>query len=172
LGAGGGQLFDWYLDGDTPSTLYPNLHLSATSAEVFDATVARVGATVAGRRTYDHSGGWHGEGPHPTAPLFVLSHRPAPDDADRQTFIKTGISDVIAAASQAAAGNDVALMGSGVLAAALQAGLVDEVHIHQVPILLGGGVRFFGDAAGTVQLTSLGVISAPGVTHLSYAVVR
>jgi riboflavin biosynthesis pyrimidine reductase len=63
-------------------------------------------------------------------------------------------------------------MGSGALAAALQAGLVDEVIIHQVPVLLGGGVSFFGDMTGKVQLSRLGVVAAPGVTHLSYAVVR
>jgi dihydrofolate reductase len=63
-------------------------------------------------------------------------------------------------------------MGSGVLAAALQAGLVDEVIVHQVPILLRGGVRFFGEIAGTVQLASPEVVVAPGVTHLSYNVVK
>jgi len=44
-------------------------------------------------------------------------------------------------------------MGPGALAAALQAGLVDEVIIHQVPVLLGGGVSFFGDMTGKVQLS-------------------
>lgn len=172
MGTGGAQLFDWYSDGDTPSTQFRNFRLSAASAEVFDTIAGRSGAIVAGRRTYDDSRGWGGGGPHPTAPLFVLSHRPAPASAARQTFIGTGIADAIAAATQAAAGNDVALMGSGVLAAALRAGLVDEVIIHQVPVLLGGGIPFFGELAGVVRLTTLGVTAAPGVTHLSYAVVR
>jgi dihydrofolate reductase len=172
LGIGGDQLFDWYRDGDTPSAQYPNFRLSAPSAQVFDALVDRVGAVVAGRKTYDDSDGWDGEGPHPTAALFVLSHRPAPPGATRQTFVGSGISDAIAAATRAAGSRDVALMGSGALAAALQAGLVDEVIIHQVPVLLGGGVSFFGDMTGKVQLSRLGVVAAPGVTHLSYAVVR
>ena len=172
LGIGGDQLFDWYRDGDTQSAQYPNFRLSAPSAEVFDALVDRVGAVVAGRKTYDDSDGWDGEGPHPTAALFVLSHRPAPPGAGRQPFVASGISDAIAAATRAAGGRDVALMGSGVLAAALQAGLVDEVIIHQVPVLLGGGVRFFGGMNGKVQLARLGAVTAPGVTHLSYAVVR
>jgi dihydrofolate reductase len=172
LGIGGGQLFDWYRDGDTPSAQYPNFRLSAPSAQVFDALVDRVGAVVAGRKTYDDSDGWDGEGPHPTAALFVLSHRPAPPGATRQTFVGRGISDAIAAVTRAAGGRDVALMGPGALAAALQAGLVDEVIIHQVPVLLGGGVSFFGDMTGKVQLSRLGVVAAPGVTHFSYAVVR
>jgi dihydrofolate reductase len=172
LGTGGDQLFDWYFDTDTASTQLPNFRLSAASARCFDTLALRIGAVVAGRRTYDHSGGFDGGGPHPTAPLFVLSNRPAPAGASRQTFVSSGFSDAITAAKEAAAGKDVALMGSGVLAAALQAGLVDEVIVHQVPILLRGGVRFFGEIAGTVQLASPEVVVAPGVTHLSYNVVK
>ena len=172
LGIGGDQLFDWYRDGDTPSAQYPSFRLSAASAKVFDGLADRVGAVVAGRKTYDDSDGCYGEGPHPTAPLFVLSHRPAPPGAGQQTLVRTGIADAIAAATQAAAGRDVALMGSGVLTGALRAGLVDEVIIHQVPVLLGGGTSYFGDLTGKVQLTPLDVVTAPGVTHISYAVVR
>ena len=172
LGIGGDQLFEWYRDGDIPSQLYPSFRLSAPSAEVFDQVAARVGAVIAGRKTYDDSNGWDGDGPHPTAPLFVLSHRPAPPGASRQTFVESGISDAIGAATHAATDRDVALVGSEVVTAALQAGLVDEVIIHQVPVLLGGGVRYFGQMTGAVQLTRLGVVTAPGVTHLSFAVVR
>jgi dihydrofolate reductase len=175
LGTGGERLFDWYGDGDTPSEVFPDFRLWPASARVFDAVAARVGATIAGRKTYDDSGGWGGGGPHPAAPLFVLSHRlpPAPPvSSPGQTFISTGIADAITAAQAAAAGKDVALMGSGVVAAALQAGLLDEVVLHQVPVLLGGGVPFFHDLAGRVPLTLLEVVAAPGVTHLRFAVDR
>jgi dihydrofolate reductase len=175
LGAGGGRLFDWYGDGDTPSQVFPGFRLWPASARVFDEVAGRVGAVIAGRKTYDDSGGWGGGGPHPAAPLFVLSHRPPPAppvSSPEQTFITTGIADAIAAAQAAAAGKDVALMGSGVVTAALQAGLLDEVVLHQVPVLLGGGVPFFHDLAGRVSLTLLEVVPAPGVTHLRFAVDR
>ena len=170
LGRGGGVLFDWYFNGDTPSRQFDGFHLSAASAEVFDALAARIGAVIAGRTTYDHSGGWGGGGPHPTAALVVLSHRPAPANAERQTFVATGIADAVAAARAVAGGQDVALMGSGMIRAALDAGLLDEVVIHQVPVLLGGGTPLFqpGPAAATLQLRS--VVPAPGVTHLHYDV--
>ena len=44
---------------------------------------------MAGRNTYDDSDGSGGPGgPHPTAPLIVVSHRPAPPEAtDKQTFV-------------------------------------------------------------------------------------
>jgi dihydrofolate reductase len=170
LGRGGGVLFDWYFNGDTPSRQFGGFRLSAASAEVFDTVAGRVGATLAGRTTYDHSGGWGGGGPHPTAPLVVLSHRPAPANAERQTFVASGIADAVAAAREVAGRRDVALMGSGMIRAALDAGLLDEVIIHQVPVLLGGGTPLFqpGPTPATLQLRS--VVPAPGVTHLHYDV--
>jgi dihydrofolate reductase len=143
--------------------------LSAASAEVFDALAGRTGAVIAGRTTYDHSGGWGGGGQHPAAALVVLSHRPAPASAERQTFVATGIADAVAAARAVASGRDVALMGSGMTRAALDAGLLDEVVIHQVPVLRGGTPLFQpGPRPATLQLRS--VVPAPGVTHLHYDV--
>src|ERR1022692_3209878 len=106
------MLFDWYSDGDTPSQVF-GFRLSEPSARVFDALAARVGAAVAGRATYEHSGHWGGDGPHPTARLFVLSHRPAPEISEKQTLITTGIEDAIAAARDAAGDKDVGLMAGG-----------------------------------------------------------
>jgi dihydrofolate reductase len=167
----GGMLFDWYFAGDTPSQVFDGFKLSEPSARVFDALAARVGAVVAGRNTYDDSG-WSGGGtPHPNAPLFVLSHRPAPATNARQTFV-TGIADAVAAAKEAAGDKDVGLMGGGVLTAALEAGLVDEVVLHQVPILLGAGRPFFQALPEHVRLRLVEAVPAPGVTHLHYAVTR
>jgi dihydrofolate reductase len=166
------MLFDWYFDGDTPSQVFDGFNLSEPSARVFDAIAARVGVSLAGRNTYDDSGWSTGGTPHPTAPLVVLSHRPAPQVNDRQTFVTTGIDDAIAAARAVAGDKDVALMGGGVVTAALQAGLVDELVLHQVPILLGGGRPFFQSLPGHVCLRLIEAVPAPGVTHLHYAVAR
>jgi dihydrofolate reductase len=177
LGVGGARLFDWYTNGDTPSRIFEGFRLCPASAAVFDAAAERVGAVISGRKTYDDSRGWDGGGPHPTAPLFVLSHRPPPGppvSSDGQVFITTGIADAVSVARQAAAaaGKDVCLMGSGVVAAALQAGLLDEVILHQVPVLLSGGTPYFHGLASSVPLTLLEVVDAPGVTHLRFTVAR
>jgi dihydrofolate reductase len=167
------MLFDWYFDGDTPSRVFDGFQLSEPSARVFDAVAGRVGATLAGRNTYDDSGWIGGGAPHPTAPLFVLSHRPMPGMTDhRQTLVTTGIKDAVAAARDAAGDKEVALMGGGVATAALAAGLVDEVILHQVPILLGGGRPFFPSLPEHVRLRLVEAVPAPGVTHLRYEVVR
>jgi len=166
------MLFDWYFDGDTPSGVFDGFRLSEPSARVFDALAGRVGASLAGRNTYDDSGWSAGGTPHPTAPLVVLSHRPAPQSNERQTFVSTGIEDAIAAAREAAGDKDVALMGGGVATEALAAGLVDEVILHQVPILLGGGRPFFQSLPEHVRVRLVEAVAAPGVTHLHYEVRR
>lgn len=166
------MLFDWYFSGDTASEVFDGFHLSAASARVFDAEAGRVGAVLAGRNTYDDSGWATGGSPHPTAPLVVLSHRPAPQDNDRQTFVATGIADAVATAREQAGDGDVSLMGGGVTTAALQAGLVDEVVLHQVPVLLGEGRPVFQAFPDHIGLRLVEAVPAPGVTHLRYEVAR
>jgi dihydrofolate reductase len=168
----GSVLFDWYGNGDTPSRLFDGFRMSQPSARVFDDLAGRIGAVVAGRNTFDDSGQFGGNGPHPTARLFIVSHRPVQDLGERQTLVTTGIEDAIAAAREAADGKDVGLMGGGVLTAALEAGLVDEFVLHQVPVLLGAGRPFFQELPDHVRLRLLEVVPAPGVTHLHYEVVR
>ena len=165
-------LFDWYGGGDTPSQVFDGFRMSAPSASVFDALAGRVGAVVAGRNTYEDSDHFGGGSPHPTAPLFVVSHRRAPEVTERQTLVTTGIEDAIAAAREAAGDLDVGLMGGGVVAAALRAGLVDEVILHQVPVLLGAGRPYFSALPEHVRLQLVDVVPAPGVTHLHYAIAR
>jgi dihydrofolate reductase len=167
-----GALFDWYGDGEVPSEVFDGFHLSPESARVFDDLARRVGAVVAGRHTYEDSEHFGGGSPHPAAKLILLSHRPAPEITDRQTLVTTGIEDAITAARAAAGDQDVTLMGGGVVTAALAAGLVDEVVLHQVPILLGAGRPFFHELPAHVRLRLIEVVPTPGVTHLRYEVIR
>jgi dihydrofolate reductase len=165
----GGTLFDWYTDGDTQSRVFDFFKLSEPSARVFDDLAGRVGAVVAGRNTYEDSDHFGGGSPHPGAPLFLVSHRPAPELTERQALFGD-VKEAIEAAREAAGGKDVGLMGGGVLTSALAAGLVDEVVLHQVPVLLGGGRSFFQALPSHVRLRLIEAVAAPGVTHLHYAV--
>jgi len=167
LGRGGKRLFDWYFDGDVPSRVFEGFRMSAESARVFDRVAGRVGAVIAGRRTYDHSNGFGGDGgPHPTAPLVVLSRRPPPPGAT-QPFA-TGIEEAVAIASRLAGDRDIGLQGGQTTVAAIEAGLLEEVIVHQVPILLGGGTPLFPRSSPARELSRVEVIAAPGVTHLHY----
>ena len=167
----GGILFDWYGSGDVPSRAFGGFTLFEPSRAIFDEVAARVGAVVAGRNTYDDSDGFGGSGsPHPTAPLIVVSHRPPPPaSTDKQTFV-TSIEAGIERARALAGDRDVALMGGGVITAALRAALLDEVILHQVPVLLGTGRRFFQELPEHVHLSLIQASPAPGVTHLHYRI--
>jgi dihydrofolate reductase len=166
-----GMLFDWYGDGDVPSQVFDGFKLSAPSARVFDGVAERLGAIVAGRNTYDDSDQFGGGSPHPTAKLVVLSHRPA-EVSERQVLVTTGVEDAVEAARAAAGGKDVGVMGGGALTSALEAGLVDELILHQVPVLLGAGRPFFQELPRHVRLRLVEAVPAAGVTHLHYEVVR
>lgn len=165
----GGTLFDWYTDGDTRSQVFDFFTLSEPSARVFDALAGRIGAVVAGRNTYEDSERFGGGSPHPEAPMFLVTSRPAPELTERQTLCGD-VKEAIEAAREVAGGKDVALMGGGVLTSALRAGLVDEFVLHQVPVLLGGGRSFFQELPSQVRLRLIEAVAAPGVTHLHYAV--
>lgn len=167
-------IFDWYYAGDYSSRYYPDFTLTPPNASVIDFAGARLGAVVAGRKTYEDSGRWGGAGPHPTARLYVLSHEPIPDAAPGQTIVTDGIESAIAQAKDAAAkeGKDVALMGGATITSALRAGLLDEILINQRPVLLGGGVPLFGELPDAIRLERTSVAVNEGVTHLTYRVLR
>jgi dihydrofolate reductase len=176
LGVGGERLFDWFRDGGTASRFYEWMRMSAPSAEFFDNHAARVGAVITGRRTYDISGAWGGSGPLSGVPLFVMTHQvpeSVPAGEPPYTFVTNGIEYAVAQARRAAGGKDVSLMGATIVQQCLRAGLLDELTISLVPVVLGRGVRLIdGVEAGSVELALAGVVEAPGVTHLTYRVVK
>lgn len=154
----GGALFDWY--GDPGNAGY------------FNELVERVGAVVTGRTTYDDSEGFGGRGPHPTAPMVVVSHRPPPSQwapSDWQTFASS-IEEAVERARELAGVRDVGIQGGVTLTGALRAGLVDEVILHQVPVLLGGGRPFFTSLPSQIRLQLIAAVPASGVTHLHYRI--
>jgi dihydrofolate reductase len=168
LGEGGGVLHDW-------------LGATATAADqaVLQEMVDGVGAVLMGRRSYDFcvgDGGWGDGGPAGSTPCFVLTHH-APDPADAPkvfTFVTDGIHSAIAQAKAAAGERTVGVHGATAAQQALAAGLLDEIQVHLVPVLLGGGIRLF-DLLGAdpVELARDRVIEAgSGVTHLRYRVIR
>jgi hypothetical protein len=64
-------------------------------------------------------------------------------------------------------------MGASIVQQCLNASLLDELTIELVPVLLCRGVRLLdGLVPGTVSLDLVRVVDAPGVTHLTYQIVR
>jgi dihydrofolate reductase len=139
--------------------------------------VARLGAVICGRRTYDMSiPHWGPDGPTGEArvPLFVLSHG-APDDVP-EGGIYTFVGDLetaLARAREAAGDKNVAVMGADVGRQCINAGVIDEISVHVVPVLFGSGTPLFGagvDEHVTLELVSM--TESRYATHLRYRVVR
>jgi dihydrofolate reductase len=76
--------------------------------------------------------------------------------------------------TQRGAGDKVVAVNPGSIARqCLEAGLLDEVRISLVPVLLGDGIRYFGDLdPAPVLFETPRVVEADGVTHLTYRVRR
>jgi dihydrofolate reductase len=108
--------------------------------------------------------------------VFILTHH-ARDPVEMEGgttfhFVTDGIESALDQAKQAAAGQDVMLWGGAdVVNQYLAAGLLDELELHVVPLLLGGGARLL-DNVGDVALEQVRAVEAPGVTHLKYRVVK
>jgi dihydrofolate reductase len=178
LGDGGERLFAWYSGGDTDLQLpggVPPMKVSRASADLLREVRGAVGALVTGRRTFDITHGWGGKPPL-GVPAFVVTHRVPPEwvyDGSPYTFVTDGVASAIAQAKAVAGEKNVAVGAASLVQQALAAGLLDEVHVDLVPVLLGGGVRLF-DRLGPapIELERTRVIDAPGVTHLTFRVVK
>lgn len=132
LGLGGDRLFTWFEDGDVPGRFYPWMKMSAASAAAFDGFIARIGAVISGRRTYDIAQAWDGRGEVPGAPLFVVTHHvpdSVPEAGPPYTFVTDGIASAVRQALAAARGKDVRLMGASIIRQCLHAGLLDELTV-------------------------------------------
>ena len=173
LGDGGERLHEWLFAGRKadPASGIP-LGPPGVNGDVF-AELMATGAVLVGRRTFDVAGGWGGD--HHGVPIFVLTRRP-PDEPREDWPLVTYVTDVetAAARAKAAAGDrDVLVHGARTAQLALAAGVLDELEIHQIPVLLGQGRRLFdGLGPGQIELELTRVIDAPGVIHLRYRVRR
>nr|WP_281279238.1 dihydrofolate reductase family protein [Nocardia yunnanensis] len=141
------------------------------------ATMARTSVVLSGRRGYD-LGNRVGEGERKlyggrwTGPIFVLTHRPddVPDDP-HVTFLSNGVEDAVDSAKAVAGTGDVGILGADLARQCLEAGLIDEIALHLVPVLLGSGVRLF-EGAGPIDLRKVQCDDSGQITDLRFEVVR
>ena len=145
-------------------------------------TRGRTGTFVMGRHMFSggegpwendpNPNGWWGDDPPFEAPVFVVTHHarePLVLGGTTFTFVD-GIEQAIREAREAGGGRDVQVSGGASVAQqALGAGLLDELHIHVAPLLLGGGIRLFEQVERRpIELTR--AAGSPRVTHLTYRV--
>jgi dihydrofolate reductase len=163
--------------GDDGERLHDWAFQDPAGAELIRREVDHLGAVICGRRTYDMSiPHWGDGGPTGEArvPVFVLSHG-VPDDVDERgvyTFVGD-LPTALATARQTAGDKNISVMGADVGRQLLDAGEIDEISVHLVPVLFGSGTPLFGEGVGQhVTLEFVGESESPHATHLRYRVVR
>jgi dihydrofolate reductase len=186
LGEGGEQLHEWVVrlaswrerHGQEGGETGPE-------SDMLEESTAKIGAYVMGRRMFSggegpwetdaRPDGWWGDDPPFHAPVFVVTHH-AREPVEKQggttyTFFTDGAEAAIEQARAAAGDKDTSIAGgASIVQQALNAGLVDEFQVSVAPILLGDGVRLFGESRPKIELTR--VVDSPAVVHLKYRVVK
>ena len=161
------RLHEWFVTPD--GEFYRPSGPAGQFIDEIDAT----GAVLAGRRTVEQVDHWGGN--HHGVPIFVPSHRPpGPSVANYPlvTYVPDGIASAMAQAKAAAGDRDVMVHGAYTAQRALEAGVLDELQIHQIPVLFGGGRRLFEVLPSRVELEIVRVIDTPDATHIRYRVRR
>lgn len=165
-GADGHRLHDWFAPGGEYA------QLSGPVEELMEEMRNASGAVVAGRRTAELMDHWGGD--HNGLPIFVPSHRPPPPPArwgyPLVTYVDDGIESAMAQAKSAAGEKNVHVVGGYTAQRALEAGVLDEVQIHLIPVVLGSGRRLFDVLPALIELEIVRVIDTPDATHLRYRV--
>src|SRR5438270_4466541 len=190
LGEGGERLHEWVL----PLKAWREPHgleggETGPDSDLVEEGLRRVGATIMGRRMYSggegpwaedpNADGWWGDDPPFHHSVFVLTHQSrepvAKEGGTTFTFVTDGIESALEQARAAAGDKDVAVAGGAdVVQQYLGAGLLDELSIHVVPVLLGGGGgRLFDNlnarAGGVGAARGVG---APAVPQLAFRVLK
>jgi dihydrofolate reductase len=189
LGEGGERLHDWAVG----LAAWRERHAKRggevnASSRVMAETLANVGAGIMGRNMFGPVGGgdwgdgrwkgWWGDDPPYHNDVYVLTHHArgpvVMEGATTYHFVTDGIGRALERAKESAGEQDVRLWGGAdVINQYLAAGLLDELELHIVPLLLGGGARLFEGLGGAgVRLEQVRAVEAPGVTHVKYRAVR
>lgn len=165
FGDGAGMLHNWIFSASTDED-------RALLQEMLDG----VGAIVMGRKSFEKNegdGGWGEGGPVGDTPCFVVTHNaPTRSYPSVFTFVTDGVVSAIEQAKRVAGDRVVGLHGATVMQQLLPLGLVDEIRVHIVPVLLGGGTPLFGSLDSAIGLERTSTLVTPAATHIGFRVVR
>ncbi|WP_322920813.1 dihydrofolate reductase family protein [Nocardioides renjunii] len=140
-----------------------------------------IGAEIMGANKFGPPGwqddadwrGWWGPNPPFHTPTYVLTHRPRPalemEGGTTFHFLDASPAEALAVATEAAGDLDVRLGGGATtIREFLTAGLVDHLHLVQVPIVLGRGTRLWDGLEALEDAYDVEAVSSPsGVVHLT-----
>jgi dihydrofolate reductase len=185
IGEGGMRLHEWAFKTDS----WRGRHgVDGGEQSPDSAVVAKmaegIGAYIMGRKMFGGGDGpwdetwtgWWGDDPPYHVPVFVLTNHPRePLTMQGGTtfhFVTDGIESALEQARAVAGDGDVSIAGgASCVRQYLAAGLLDQLHLHIAPIVLGAGERLLEDV-GDPKLEPIEVVASPAVTHVKYRVVH
>jgi dihydrofolate reductase len=145
----------------------------------FDTFISTVGALVVGMRSYEIGveRGWFKNEAYGPSPIFVVcDEQPENSSVDADfRFITTGIEDAYRQAAEAAGDKNIYVFGGpSIVQQFLEKDLLDEMHLHYVPVLLGQGIPLFANMQERrIRLERLDVKGYPkGLSSIYYKVVK
>jgi dihydrofolate reductase len=185
LGKGGEQLHEWayrLAAWRKPHGL-PGGE-AGPDGDVMQETLANTGAVIMGRKMFSNgkgpwqddpkADGWWGDNPPFHVPVFILTHHSRETVQKRGgnsfTFVTDGIESALSQAKAAAKDKDISIAGgANAIQQFIKAGLLDELQIHVVPQLLGGGTPLLVNL-GDTKLEKIRLIDSPLVTHIKFKI--
>jgi dihydrofolate reductase len=139
----------------------------------YGAFMARIGALLMGRRTYDVVEGFGGDWPYGQRPVLVATRNPLELKIPTVRAVEGSVLELIEQAREAAGELDVYIDGGDLIRQALDAGLIDEVILSVIPTILGAGTPLF---AGHPRRHDLTLVSSQtfngGLVQLTYRPTR
>jgi dihydrofolate reductase len=146
---------------------------SGPSSDVIAESMDDVGAVVLGRRMFDFGETYWGDEPPFHAPVFVVTNRPRASETKQggtsYTFVTDGLEAALDAAAETAGEQRLHVAGGAdIIRQCIASDRLDELQIHLVPVLLGGGKRLFETSHPPRHLKVDRLIETPDVTHIRY----
>jgi dihydrofolate reductase len=147
------------------------------SSELADEVARSTGVVLAGRGWYEvasadeggavagiYGGAWSG-------PVLVLTHHPARLASDATVEAVSDLESALARAEELADGRAVSIFGADVARQVLALGRLDQIIVQIVPLVLGDGVRLFGEGPTTqVRLERTHLGSSGTLTDIRFRV--
>jgi dihydrofolate reductase len=162
---------DGYIRSVSGDLSWLNDAMSKAEDYGFAATEQRTGAYVMGANTYREVAGMGVGGS--SVPTYVVTHDETLATPKNTHLFSGDLEDLVARLKASLpAEKDICVYGGGQLVTGfIDAGLLDELGVAVIPVILGGGVPFFGSITQWTRLELAECRPYPsGIVLLSYRV--
>ena len=142
--AGMAASLDGYIRSESGDLSWLNDAMATGEDYGFEETERRTGAYLMGANTYREVAGMGGMGS--SVPTYVVTHDPSLPAKGKTSLVSGDLGELVAGIRAAIPEDkDICVFGGGQLVTQLlDSGLLDELTVSVIPVVLGGGLPFFG----------------------------